>query len=67
MHNLIECSSNYFETTGCWRFYSKDEVTNLNANITNTDDFKSFKYKAKLSETTGAQATRNNPNGILEN
>ena len=67
IHNLIEYSSNYFETTGSWWFYSKDKVTNLNANITNTDDFKSFKYKAKLSETTIAQATRNNPNGILEN
>ena len=67
MHNLIECSSNYFETTGSWWFYSKDEVTNLNANITNTDDFKSFKCQAKLSETTVAQATWNNPNGILEN
>ena len=29
---------------------SKDGATNFNADIENTDDFKSFKYKAKLLE-----------------
>ena len=47
MYNLIEYSSNYSGKTGSLWFYSKDETTNFNANIANTDNFKSFKYKAK--------------------
>ena len=45
MYNRIEYSSNYSETTGSLWFYSKDEETNFDANIENTDDFKSFKCK----------------------
>ena len=52
MYSLIEYSSNYSETTGSLWFYSEDEATNFNANIENTDDFKSFKYKAKLLGNT---------------
>ena len=48
MYNLIDYSSNYSETTGRLWFYSKDEATDFNAGIENTDDFKSFKCKAKL-------------------
>ena len=33
MHNLIEYSSNYSETTGSLWFYSKDEAANSNNNI----------------------------------
>ena len=40
MYNLTEFSSNYSETIGSLRFYSKDEATNFNADISNTDDFK---------------------------
>ena len=29
-------------------FYSKDEAADFNADIVNTDNFKSFKYKSKL-------------------
>ena len=54
MYNLIEYSSNYSETRGSLRFYSKDEVTNFNANIVNDGNFKSFKYKAKLWGNTAA-------------
>ena len=36
-------SSNYSETTGSLWFYSKDEATNFNNIIKNTDDFKLFK------------------------
>ena len=43
MHNLIEQSGNYSDTTGSLWFYSKDEATNFNADIVNSDDFKSFK------------------------
>ena len=48
MYNLIEYSSNYSETTGSIWFYSKDEATDFNINLENTDDFKSFNYTAKL-------------------
>ena len=44
MSNLTEYSSNYSETTGSLWFYSKDEATNFNAGITNSNDVKSFKY-----------------------
>ena len=50
--NLIEYTSNYSERTVSLWFYSKDEATDFNANIANNDDFKSFKYKAKLLEDT---------------
>ena len=36
------------ETTGRLWFYSKDEATDFNADIANDNNFKSFKYKAKL-------------------
>ena len=57
IYNLIEYSSNYSETTGSLWFYSKDEATNFN-NIENTDDFKSFKYKAKLLGNTGSTQSK---------
>ena len=63
MYNVIEYSSNYSETTGSLWLYSKDEATNFNAEIENTDDFKSFKYKAKLIVNTVAEGA----NGILKN
>ena len=43
MCNLIEYNSNYSETTGSLWFYSKDEAINFNVDITNTNNFKSFK------------------------
>ena len=61
MYNLIEYSSNYSETTESLWFYSKDKATNFNTDIENTDDFKSFKYKAKLIGNTVAEGA----NGIL--
>ena len=63
MYNLIEYSWNYSETTGSLWFYSKDEATNFNADIENLDDFKSFKYKAKLTGNTVAKRA----NWILKN
>ena len=50
LQNLLEYSSNYFDTTSSSWFYSKDEVANFD--IANNDDFKSFKYKAKLLGNT---------------
>ena len=63
MYNLIEHSSNYSETTGSLWFYSKDDTTNLNADIENTDDFESFKYKSKLLGNTAVDGA----NRILKN
>ena len=62
MCNLLEYSSNHSETTGSLWFYSND----FNADIVNYNNFKSFKYKAKLLGNTVAQAD-NADNGILKN
>ena len=45
MYNLIEYSSNYFETRGSLWFYSKDKATDFDANIINNNNLKSFKSK----------------------
>ena len=55
VYNLIEYISNYSETTRSLWFYSKDEASNFNNNITGTNNFKSFKYKAKSLENIVAQ------------
>ena len=39
MYNLIEYSSNYSQTRGILWFYSKDEATNFNADISNNNNF----------------------------
>ena len=67
MYNLIEYSSNYSETTESLWFYPKDEASNFNNNIVNTDNFKSFNYKAKLLGNTVAQSNPNQANGIPKN
>ena len=54
IYNLIEYNSNYSETNGRLWFYSKNEATNFNADLTNTNNFKSFNYKAKLLANTEA-------------
>ena len=45
---MLRYNSNRSNTTCSLWFYSEDEVINFNANITNTDGFKSFMYKAKI-------------------
>ena len=67
MYNLIEYSLNYSDLTGSLRFYCKDEETNFGNDNAHDDNFKSFKYKAKLSGNTFAQLPPNNVSGILEN
>ena len=67
MFNLIEYSWNNSEKTGSLWFYSEDEATNFNSDIENTNDFKSFKYKAKLLGNTVAQPAPNQARAILEN
>ena len=46
MYNVLEYSSNYSETTESLWFYSKDEASNFNADISNDNNFTSFKYNA---------------------
>ena len=67
MYNVIEYSPNYSETTGSLWFCLKDKATDFNANIANDSNFKSFKYKAKLSRKTVAQRNPNHANLILKN
>ena len=67
MYNLIEYSSNYSKTAGSLWFGSKDEASNLNNNIANTDNFKSCKYTSRLLENTVVQPAANAANGILRN
>ena len=62
LHNLLECCSNYSDTTGSLKFYSKDEATNFDIDIAD-GIFKSFKYKVKLLSKTIADGV----NGILKN
>ena len=45
MYNLSEYSSNYSDTTGSLWFYSKDEETDFNNIIENSDEITSSKYK----------------------
>ena len=42
--------------------WSKDEATDFNNDLANTDDFKSFMYKSKLLENTEGDGA----NGILK-
>ena len=63
MYNLMEHSSNHFETSASLGSYSKGKRTNLKVQIVNTDNFKSFFYTAKLLGKTEAGSS----DGILKN
>ena len=65
--SLREYGSKSSETTRSSWSYSKDKATNFNNAIKNTDDFKSFKSKAKLLGNTVAQPAPNQSSGILKN
>ena len=67
MYNLIEYSLNYSKTTRNLWFYSIGEAINFNAYIANDNNFKSFKYKAKLLGNTVAQPTPNKAKEIFGN
>ena len=64
MHNLIQYSSNYPETTTSLWFYSKDEATSFNTVLANTKNY--FKYKTKLLGKTVAQSIPDQAKGILK-
>ena len=54
------------DTTGSLSYNSQDEPTKFNKDIANTNNFKSFKDKAKLLGNIVAQPAANNNNGILK-
>ena len=47
MHNLIEYSDNYSDTSGSLWQFQKHEINNT-VNVTNDDNASSFKYKASV-------------------
>ena len=49
MYNLREYGSIYSEATGSLWFYSKDEATDLNADIVNDNNFKSKILNIRLN------------------
>ena len=54
MYTLLQFTTNYSDMKGSLKFYSKDETTNIDVDIANTDTFKSFKNKSKLLGNTDA-------------
>ena len=58
MHNLIEYSDNYSDTSGSLWGFKRDEIDN-NANVTNDNNAPSFKYKANLIGNTENNGTKN--------
>ena len=63
MYTLLQFTTNYSDMKGSLKFYSKDETTNIDVDIANTDTFKYFKNKSKLLGNTDAHGV----NGILRN
>ena len=63
IYDLIEYSSNYSDKTSVSWLYSKNEATNFNNNIANTNPLKFLKYKTMLFKTT----LFDNNNRILRN
>ena len=66
MSCLLKYSSNDSDTTDSFWFYSKEEATNFNNHIENSDEFKSFKSKSKPLGNTVTPAAKNQANGILK-
>ena len=52
MYDLLECSQNYFVTSGSLWDYYRDEIDNINDNAS---DGKLFKYKTKIVGKTQAR------------
>ena len=63
MYNLLKYSSDYSDTTGRLWFQSKDDRNDFSNDISNTNDFKPFKYNAKLLRDLEAKVV----NGVLRN
>ena len=58
MYNLIEYSENYSDSSGSLWGFKRDDAVN-NADATNGDNPRSFKYKASLIAGTEVDGTRN--------
>ena len=57
VYNSIEYSGNYFDTSGSFWDFKRDDIIN-NANVTNDDNAPSFKYKANLIGNTETNRTK---------
>ena len=64
MYDMLQNSSNHYETIGSLWFYSKYEATNFNNDIANNNNFKYFKFKSKLLENKLSQPDSNQANRI---
>ena len=58
MHNLIEYSDNYSDTSGSLWNFKRDEIIN-NADVINDNNTPSFKYKASLIRNRENDGTKN--------
>ena len=58
MHNFIEYSENYSDTSGSLWQFKRDEITN-NADVTNDNNAPSFQYKANVISNTEVNGTKN--------
>ena len=58
MHNLIECSDNYADTSESLWGFKRDEIFG-NADVTNNDNAHSFKYKASIIGNTEGNERKN--------
>ena len=63
LYYLLEYSSNYSDARQYIVFYSKDEVTNFNADIAGNNAFKYFSYINKLL----GNVVPDRNNGVLRN
>ena len=57
MYNLIEYSDNYSDTLGSLWDFKRDEIVD-NANVTNDDNARLFKYKVNFIGNTETDGTK---------
>ena len=57
IHNLIEYSDNYSDTSGSLWDFKRDETVN-NADVTNDHNAPSFNYKASITGNTETNGTK---------
>ena len=57
MYKLIKYSNNYSDSSGSLRGFKRDKLAN-NANVTDNDNVRSFKYKADLTSDTEANEAK---------
>ena len=57
MYKLIKYRNNYSDSSGSLRGFKRDKLAN-NANVTDNDNARSFKYKADLTSDTEANEAK---------